>query len=80
MFDRQEDAEAGALAGVALDLEAASLVVDHPVGDAQTQAGAVADALGREERVEDLRQDLVGDAAAVVGDLDDDLAVAGRRW
>ena len=72
---RQKDAEAGALADNAFDLEAAAVVLNHAVGDAQSQSGAVADALGREERVEDLRQVLVGDAAAVVGHLDDDFAV-----
>ena len=59
----------------AVDLQAAALVVDHAVGDAQAQAGAVADALGGEERVEDVREHVAGDAAAIVGHLDDDLAV-----
>ena len=50
------------------------MVLNHAVGDAQAQSRAVADALGREERIEDLGEDFVGDPAAVVGHLDNDLA------
>src|SRR5690348_6511191 len=70
---RQDHPEAGALAGGAFDFHASGMVLDNPVGNAQSQTGAVADRLGREERIEDLGQDLRRDAAAVVGDLDDDV-------
>ena len=43
------------------------------------EARPAADRLGREEGVEDLRQDVRRDAAAVVGDLDDDLAASADR-
>ncbi len=72
---RQEDAKACPLAGNALDFESAAVVLNHAMGDGEPQARAVTDILGREERIEDLWQVLVGDPAAVVGDFDLDLAV-----
>ena len=36
------------------------MLLDDAVGDRQAEAGALADVLGREERVEDARQDLFG--------------------
>ena len=76
----QVDAEPAPHAG-ALDLDPAAVVGDDAVADAQAQAGPAAERLGGEERVEDPRQHVGRDAAAVVGDLDDDLAVdrPGRR-
>src|SRR5262249_39058695 len=71
---RQDDAEPGALAGCAGDFQAAAVVLDHAVSNAQTQSRSVADPFCREKGVEDLRQDLLRDAAAVVGNLDDHLS------
>ena len=72
--------ESGCPAGDAFDFQAAAVILNHAVGDRKTQPRAIADILGREERVEDLRQDLIGDPAAVVGHFDDDFAVVRRRW
>src|SRR5271157_124904 len=69
--DGQDDAEAGPASGGTLDLQAAPVVLHDSVRDAQTQTSAVTDRLGGEEGIEDLRQDLRGDAAAIVNDLDD---------
>ena len=46
-------------------------VDDDPPRGRQAEAGALADVLGREERVEDALGQLLGDARAVVGDVDD---------
>src|SRR5262245_38990949 len=63
---RQEDAEAGAFAGAGVHVHAAAVAGDDAVTDGQPQAGALADRLGGEERIEDVGQVLSGDAAAVV--------------
>ena len=89
--DRQADGEDRAplrRAGLGRDL--AAVLLEDLVADARPEAGAFADGLGREERVEDAAQDVGRDAGAGVGDADDrdavlhagldrDLARA-RRW
>ena len=53
------------------------LVDDDVPGDAEPEAGSVADLLGREEGLEDPGQVLAGNARAVVGDLAPDGLVVG---
>ena len=45
-------------------------VDDDPARRVEAEPGALADVLGREERVEHAVADLLGDARAVVGDVD----------
>src|SRR5690242_13025785 len=71
-----EDAEA-VLAGVG---EAAVVaLLDDPTRDVQPEAGALADLLGREERLERPGRDVVGHAGPGVGELDDDVVAVGAR-
>ena len=64
---RQHDHELGALAGLALDLDAAAEQAgDDGVHDVQTQAGTALAHLGGEEGVEDLAQRDLVHAAAIV--------------
>src|SRR4051812_31504617 len=72
---RQLDAEAGAAADLALDGDATTELLDGVADEREADAGAGA-ALGREERIEDARQEVLGDAVASVLDVDDDAAVA----
>ena len=73
------DPEAG-VAGHRLDRQVAVVLVDDdPPRDVQAQAGALADRLGGEERLEDPSTIVVGDARAGVADLDLD-AVVDRDW
>jgi hypothetical protein len=51
-----------------IDIDLAIIVGDEAVDDVETEAGALADGLGREERVEDPFADIGGDAGAVVDD------------
>src|SRR5438132_1505587 len=53
------------------------MLLHDPIADAQTETGALTDALGGEEWLEDLLQVLLGDANAVVLDVHADLAVFG---
>ena len=76
--DRQDHTEAAPPAGRALDLDPPAVVGDDAVADRQPQARPLADWLGREERLEYPRQDLLRDAAAVVRHLQNHL-VAPRR-
>ena len=50
---RQIAVEGAALAGLARDLDVTAALLDDPVGAREPQAGALADALRREERLED---------------------------
>src|SRR5438128_11683287 len=75
----QEHGEGGALADLAAHGDAPAEGLDDAVGDPQAQARALTAALGGEEGLEDVRQHLLGDAAAVVGDLDADAAVGDQR-
>ena len=73
LLARQADGELGERARLALDRDrAAVLLGDDVVADRQTEPGALAGRLGREERLEQLVPDLGRDAGAVVAhpDLD----------
>src|SRR5260221_522831 len=61
---RQEDREGGALAGLAVDEDEAAGLLDDAVDGGEAEAGAGADFLGREERLEDAREILARDADA----------------
>jgi hypothetical protein len=70
MVPRQEDPERGALADFAVDIDEAAGLLDDAVDGGEAEAGALADFLGREERLEDLVADLGRDAGTGVGDVD----------
>ena len=70
MMPRQEDVERGALTGLGVDIDEAAGLLDDAVDRRQAEAGALADFLGREERLEDLVDDVGGNAGAGVGDVD----------
>ena len=76
---RQVDVEAGAAAGLAVALDPAVVLLDDAEDHRQPQAGALARRLGGEERVEDARQVLRGDADAGVGHAQAD-EVPGPRF
>src|SRR5713226_9657502 len=59
--------ERGAASGLALDRNLAAMLLHDPVHDGKAQAGAHADRLGGEERIEDARSNLGRDAGAVIG-------------
>src|SRR6185437_6365786 len=59
---RQEDRERGALALLGIDIDEATGLLDDAVYRRQPKPGALADFLGREERLEDLVPDVGGDA------------------
>ena len=65
---RQADAEGRPLADPALDLDAPPVAVDDPVHDRQPQSRPLPHVLGREERVEDPRENLGRNPGAVVPD------------
>ena len=74
---RQQDAERRALAGLAVAEHVAAGLLDDAVDHRQAEAGALADLLGGEERLEDLVLDLGRNAVAGVLDLDQH--VVGRN-
>src|SRR5262245_18036587 len=75
---RQEYGEAG-VAGLRLDLELAAVLLDDLVADGEPEPGALAHVLGGEERIEDARQHVGGNAMAVVGDVDRHAAIVAQR-
>src|SRR5207253_3371034 len=79
---RQEDRESAALPHLALDFDPAAVLGDDPVRDREPEARPLPDRLGREERLEDVRQVVARDAAALVRDRDAEvirLGGAGSR-
>src|SRR5690606_10310223 len=68
---RQADDEARADAGSGCDADDAAVLLDDLVRDREAEPGALADRLGREERIEDAFEVGFGDALAVVLDDDD---------
>ena len=61
-----------------VDVDQAAVALDHdPAGDVEAEAGALADVLGREERLERARDDLRRHARSGVGDLDHDPVALG---
>ena len=71
-----EDRAAGGRAAIA---DAAAERVDDAVADRQAEAGALADRLGREERLEQLGLVVGRNARAGVLDLEDDAVVLVAR-
>src|SRR4051794_19912382 len=76
--DREGHAEERAARRDRLDLEATAVPGDDAVAHRETEAGALADGLGAEERLEDALRDLGRHAAAVVANRHDGRAVAGE--
>src|SRR3546814_10852431 len=68
-----------ALARHRADFDAAAVVLDDAEHDRQTQAGPLANRLGRVERLEDALPHLLAHAAAGVEDADRDAVVFGLR-
>ena len=59
--------------GLRLDADVAAVVLrDDALDDVEAEAGAEPDRLGGEERLEDARLDVLGNAVAIVDDPDDD--------
>src|SRR4051812_5301370 len=72
-LEGQAHEEGGALAGAGLERQRAAVALHHHgARDGEALAGAAAELLGGEERVEDARLNRGGNAAAVVADRDDD--------
>src|SRR5690242_12598641 len=68
--DRERDGEGRAAPEAAAHLDRPAMALDDPERHPQAQAGALALALGRKERLEQVRHVLLGDARAGVADLD----------
>src|SRR5258706_8742353 len=66
------DAKSGALADLAFDFNPALVLFDNAVNGGKAEAGALADVLGGEERLEDAGDVFLRDAAAGVGFADAD--------
>ena len=74
----KENGEGGAGAGLAFDDDPALMLLDNAIDGGQAQAGALADFLGGEKRLEEMAQGGVVHAAAGVGDAQaDEMAGAG---
>ena len=67
---RQEDPERGTLVGFGVDIDETAGLLDDAVDRGEAEAGALADFLGGEERLEDLVDDVGGNAGAGVADVD----------
>jgi hypothetical protein len=70
MMPGQEDVERGAAIGLGLHIDEAAGLFDDAIDRRQAEAGALADFLGREERLEDLVDDVGRNAGAGVGNVD----------
>ncbi len=66
------------MARFAVDVDESVVLLDDAVDRGQTQAGALADILGGEKRLEDMIQRLFVHAAAVVADGQQDI-LAGNK-
>src|SRR5262249_45752516 len=74
------DLEHGAAIRRVVRRDGAPVLGYDSVSDGQPESRPFADVLGREERIEDLRQDVRGDARTVIADrYDDQLARLARR-
>jgi hypothetical protein len=60
-----------------MHLDAPAVLLHDLVGDGQAQSRALAYILGGEERVEDLGEDVLGNAVAVVGNVHPHRAATG---
>src|SRR5437867_10097111 len=76
---RHHDAEHAALAGPALDLDPAAVVGHDALRERESEAGALSRRLGREERIEDPAEDLLGHARSLVLELHLDLVADRAR-
>ncbi len=79
MRDGQPDREGGAKTGGRAHVDRAAALRDDPVDRREAEAGAFADILRREERLEDADASLVVHPDAVVRDLEHDLIVVVSR-
>src|SRR5687767_12130095 len=77
--ERQTDGEARALADLAVAGDRAAVFLHDAVRDREPEAGALANLLGREERIVDARQLLGRNARAGVADFDDRAAAVLAR-
>src|SRR5207237_10451815 len=68
-FRRHHDAEDAALARATLDFDPTAVVSHDALRDGETETGALPRRLGREERIEDPAEDLLGDARPLVLEL-----------
>src|SRR5262249_8809032 len=75
---RKEQAHASSSTGTALDGHGSLMTLDDAKDHRQTEAGALANFLGREERVDGLVENLGAHAAAVVLDFQEH--VVSRRY
>ena len=70
---RQINFEGGAGIQFAVNADVAAALADDAVAGGQAEAGALAEALGGEERLEQMRLDVLGHAHAVVADGEHDV-------
>src|SRR5215510_26646 len=69
-IDLEHDAEDRSAADVAADFDASAVLPDDVLRDPQTQAGSLL--AGREKRIEDASEIVLGNADAAVVELDND--------
>src|SRR4030095_2275535 len=62
----EEHAELGPLLHLTVDLDPAAMLLDDSIGRRQAEPGPLADVLGREERLENMREMLGCDPSAVI--------------
>src|SRR5215467_7368373 len=72
---RQRETKRGSAADDRMDVDLAAHARHDAVADPEAQSHSGAGALRREERLEDVSRDLVGDARAGVGNLDQEAPV-----
>src|SRR6476659_5418040 len=67
---RKAQREPGALTEAAVAVDGPVVLADDAIGNRQAETGALADGLGREERIVNTRKVLAGNAGAGIGHLD----------
>src|SRR5512146_1300981 len=72
LLQRQANQKRRPPAGFAVNGDAAVVLLDDLMDDEESETGALADVLGREKWIEDLREEFKGDADTVVSDFDVD--------
>ena len=78
LMDGEADLEAG-IAGDGAERDGAAHFPDKAMDGVKAEAGAVADALGREEGLENAGLNVFGDAGTVVTDFDEDFFAFTNR-
>ena len=73
--ERKINTESRAAAGLAIDLDKTTVVIDYAVNDGETQSGAFAAFLGSVERLKNVRLDPLADASAGIGNANKDVAL-----